>query len=128
MVTVTTSPADLTGVTVTYTQDNVAVAAPTAAGSYTVTATLDNPNYTATNATGTLVINQATPTITWSNPADITYGTPLGRHAARRNGVRRGHLRLHTGRGHVLNAGDAQELRSRSPQPTPSITAPSRRP
>ena len=48
------------------------------AGSYTVTATLDNPDYTAPAATGTLVIGQATPTITWSAPANITVGTPLG--------------------------------------------------
>ena len=76
--TVATSPAGLSGVTVTYTQNNVAVAAPTTAGSYTVVAALDNPNYTANSVTGTLVINPATPTITWANPANITYGTALG--------------------------------------------------
>ena len=47
-------------------------------GDYTVTATLDNPNYTAPAATGTLVIGQATPTLTWADPANITAGTPLG--------------------------------------------------
>ena len=75
---VATDPAGLTGVMVTYTQNGGAVAAPTRAGSYSVTAALNNPNYTAASVTGTLVINQATPTINWSNPADITYGTPLG--------------------------------------------------
>ena len=54
------------------------MANPTQAGSYTVTATLDNPNYTAAAATGTLVIGQATPTLTWADPANITVGTPLG--------------------------------------------------
>ena len=73
--TVATSPTGLSGVTVTYTQNNVAVAAPTTAGSYSVVAALDNPNYTANSVTGTLVINPATPTITWANPANITYGT-----------------------------------------------------
>ena len=75
--TVTTTPADLTGVTVTYTQNGNPVTSPTTAGSYAVTATLTNANYTATPVTGTLVINQATPIITWANPADITYGTAL---------------------------------------------------
>jgi hypothetical protein len=74
---VTTSPAGLSGVTVTYAQNGVAVTNPTKAGDYTVTATLDNPNYTATHATGTLVIGQATPTITWAAPANFTAGTPL---------------------------------------------------
>src|SRR5205809_1088066 len=36
-----------------------------------------NPNYDATPAPGTLVIPKATPAITWSNPADIPYGTAL---------------------------------------------------
>ena len=75
---VTTSPGGLPGVTVTYTQSGVAVANPTHAGDYTVTATLDNPDYTAPVATGTLVIGQATPLLTWANPANITVGTPLG--------------------------------------------------
>ena len=43
-----------------------------------MTATLDNPDYTAPVATGTLVIGQATPLLTWANPANITVGTPLG--------------------------------------------------
>jgi Bacterial Ig-like domain (group 3)/MBG domain (YGX type)/Beta-propeller repeat len=34
-------------------------------------------NFTGSSAQATLVINQATPTITWANPAPITYGTPL---------------------------------------------------
>ena len=54
------------------------MADPTQAGNYTVTATLDNPDYTATAVTGTLVIGQATPTITWAVPRAITAGTPLG--------------------------------------------------
>ena len=92
---ISTTPADLSGVSITYTQQNLAVAAPTAAGSYTVTATLDNPNYAATDVTATLVINQATPTITWANPADIVYGMPLGPQQLDANVLRRGHLCLH---------------------------------
>ncbi|HEY6849424.1 MAG TPA: Ig-like domain repeat protein [Terracidiphilus sp.] len=50
--------------------------APTTAGSYKVAATVSNPNYMGT-ASGTLVINQATPSVTWATPAAIPYGTAL---------------------------------------------------
>ncbi len=63
---------------ITYKQGDTTVASPTNAGSYSVTATLTNANYEATPATGTLVIGKATPSISWSNPADITYGVALG--------------------------------------------------
>ena len=52
-VTVTTTPAGLTTVTVTY---NGSTTPPTTAGSYAVVAALANDNYQATNATGTLII------------------------------------------------------------------------
>ena len=74
----TTSPGGLSGVAVTYLENGLAVASPTQAGTYTVTASLDNPDYAAPQVTGTLVINQATPTLTWADPADITTGTQLG--------------------------------------------------
>jgi MBG domain len=75
---VSTSPSGLSGVTISYAQNGVAVAGPTHAGDYTVIATLSNANYYATPVTGTLVIGQATPTLTWSDPANITFGTRLG--------------------------------------------------
>jgi MBG domain-containing protein len=74
---VTTNPAGLTGVSLSYTQNGGPVASPTHAGNYTVTATLDNPNYVAQAAIGTLVISQATPVLAWAPPASITAGTPL---------------------------------------------------
>ena len=52
-VTVTTTPAGLTTVTVTY---NGSTTPPTTAGSYAVVAALANGNYQSTNATGTLII------------------------------------------------------------------------
>jgi Concanavalin A-like lectin/glucanases superfamily/MBG domain len=70
-----TNPVGLSGVAITY---NGSATAPTNAGSYSVVASLTNDNYTASNATGTLVISKATPSIFWSSPADITYGTALG--------------------------------------------------
>jgi hypothetical protein len=72
-VTATTTP-NVSGLTVTY---NGSATVPTTAGSYTVVASLSNANYQATTVTTTLVINKATPTVTWSNPSAITYGTAL---------------------------------------------------
>ena len=37
----------------------------------------DSTNYTTATSSVSLTVNKATPLITWSNPADITYGTPL---------------------------------------------------
>jgi hypothetical protein len=76
--TVTTIPAGLSGASVSYTLNGAPVAAPMQAGRYSVQATLTNPNYTAASVTGTLVINQATTTLAWAPPADITSGSALG--------------------------------------------------
>ncbi len=49
-------------------------------GSHTITATFaptDATDYTTTTAIVTLVINQAAPKVTWTNPAAIVYGTAL---------------------------------------------------
>jgi len=51
-----------------------------AAGVYTVNETVSNTNYTNSMLATINVLKttpQNTPTITWSNPADILYGTPL---------------------------------------------------
>ncbi|MBC7922927.1 MAG: PQQ-dependent sugar dehydrogenase, partial [Ferruginibacter sp.] len=72
-VTVSTIPAGL-NTTVTY---SGSANAPTNAGNYAVVATINDASYEGTS-TGTLIINKATPTIAWSNPASISDGTPLG--------------------------------------------------
>jgi hypothetical protein len=72
--TVTTTPANLTGVSVSYAQNGVPAAFPSNAGSYDVFATLNNTNYQASNAVGTLVIEKATQTITLNSLPDKTYG------------------------------------------------------
>jgi hypothetical protein len=72
-VTVITTPAGL-AVSVTY---NGSATVPTNAGVYAVVATINDPNYMGTG-TGTLVINRATPSVTWAAPASIAYGTALG--------------------------------------------------
>jgi hypothetical protein len=97
-------------VTVTYTRDGAIIAAPTRAGSYAVMATLNNPNATASDVTGTLVINPATPTITWPDPADITAGTPLGSAQLDATAFVPGTLTYTPAAGSVLSAGQDQTL------------------
>src|SRR5207247_10904761 len=72
-VTATTSPAGLSGASITY---NESVTPPTNAVSYAVVASLSNANYTASNATGTLTINKAPATITLSNLTQGYDGSP----------------------------------------------------
>lgn len=74
---ITTSPAGLTVVSVTYTLNGALVATPTDAGIYQVVAHLENPNFEAPEARGTLTIKPATPLINWASPASIPVGTPL---------------------------------------------------
>ncbi|HEX8187201.1 MAG TPA: MBG domain-containing protein, partial [Pyrinomonadaceae bacterium] len=69
-VSASTSPAGLSGVTVTY---DGSTNAPTNAGSYAVVATLTNDNYRAENAAATLVINKVAPVVT-ANGVTCTYG------------------------------------------------------
>jgi MBG domain-containing protein/thrombospondin type 3 repeat protein len=75
---VTTSPAGLPGIVLTYGLDGVPVASPTNVGTYQVLASLANPNYEAPPAIGTLTILPATPTINWPAPTTIKPGTKLG--------------------------------------------------
>ncbi len=77
--TVTTSPAGLTAVTVTYYGPSTATeegstTPPTNAGDYTVVATLSNANYQATDATGTLHIAKASQTISFGALSGKTFG------------------------------------------------------
>src|SRR5439155_6296282 len=72
-VTVTTNPAGLSGVSVTY---NGSSTAPTNIGSYAVVASLSNSNWTASNATGTLTITKGTATLTLSNLTQPYDGSP----------------------------------------------------
>lgn len=74
-VTAATLPAGLGGLSVTYTQNNVAVATPTNAGTYQVVASLTNDNYEASNATGTLTIGKAAATVTLANLSHTYTGT-----------------------------------------------------
>jgi hypothetical protein len=72
-VTVTTSPAGLSGVAVTYDGSS---APPTNPGSYAVSATLTNDNYQAVPASGTLVIDKASASITLGDLDRVFTGSP----------------------------------------------------
>jgi len=85
---VTTSPAGLSEVVLTYGVDGVPVASPTNVGTYQVLASLANPNYQAPPAIGTLTIVPARPTIIWPAPSAIKPGTKLG--AAELNATAKG--------------------------------------
>jgi large repetitive protein len=109
-----TSPAGLSGVSVTYSQNGLTVASPIAVGTYQVMALLDNPDYTAHRITGTMTINPAgtrtTPIITWPNPAGITYGTPLSSTQLDATASVPGTFSYSPPLGTVLQAGNDQKL------------------
>jgi hypothetical protein len=78
------------------------------AGSQTVTVsfTPSDPNYTAASADVTQVVQRATPTITWSAPASITKGTPLGPAQLNATGSVPGTLVYSPAAGTVLGVGN----------------------
>lgn len=116
LATVTTNPAGLSGLTVTYTLAGSPVTNPLNAGVYQVLATLDNQNYQAPVTTGTLTIHPAVPLVQWASPAAITAGTPLGATQLNATATGIGGARLLSSftylpaSGTVLPAGAAQPL------------------
>jgi hypothetical protein len=65
-----------------------------------------NSNYLPQTNTTTLTITKATPVITWSTPADIVYGTPLGTAQLNASASAPGNFMYTPVSGTVLNAGD----------------------
>ena len=104
----TTNPAGKT-VILSYTQNGITVPSPTNAGSYDISAIIDDANYQG-STTGSLVINKATPVISWSNPSDITYGTALSGTQLNAAAAVPGNLTYNPASGTVLNAGAGQAL------------------
>ncbi|MGN6264674.1 MAG: IPT/TIG domain-containing protein, partial [Ginsengibacter sp.] len=113
------------GLTVSYSSSNTNVATITGnivtivgAGSTTITASqVGDNNYNAATSVGqTLTVNKADQTITWTNPADITYGTLLS--ATQLNAVvtgvtggsATGAVTYTPAAGTLLNAGTSQTL------------------
>lgn len=86
-------------------------ASQTNAGTYAVIADFvpnDTANYNTLTglSAGNFVINKATPTIAWTNPADITYGTALGATQLSATANTDGSSVYAPATGTVLNAGN----------------------
>jgi hypothetical protein len=82
------------------------------AGAQTLTVAFTPTNttdYTTATATVTLTVNKATPPITWTTPAAITYGTPLSATQLNASSTVAGTFAYAPAAGTVLNAG-AQPL------------------
>jgi len=70
----------------------------------------DTVNYSLASKDVTINVNQATPIITWNNPADITYGTPLGPTQLNAAASVPGSFVYNPASGIVLNPGEGQTL------------------
>lgn len=101
-------------ITATYSS---AAAASSPVGAYPIALALVDPdsklgNYSVTIKNGTLTINNATPVITWSNPAGITYGTALNGGQLNPTANVGGTFTYTPASGTVLGAGNNQNLRA----------------
>ena len=67
-------------------------------------------NYNAATLTVTINVQKATPTVTWANPADIVYGTPLGAAQLDAAATVAGTFAYTPAAGTFLNAGQGQTL------------------
>ncbi len=77
-------------------------------GTYPITPTATGANlanYTVVVNTGTLTITQATPVVTWNNPASITYGTALSATQLNATATVGGSFAYTPAAGVILNAG-----------------------
>jgi hypothetical protein len=81
---------------------------PTGAGNYAIAATVNDANYNGT-AIGTLVVTKATPSISWSTPAAITYGTALSATQLNATSLTQGTFIYGPAAGSIL-AGGSQQL------------------
>jgi hypothetical protein len=82
------------------------------AGSHSITATYDGDANVAqsSSAVFTQSISQATPVVTWSNPADIIYGSALGATQLNASASVAGTFNYTPPSGTVLGVGNAQTL------------------
>src|SRR5262249_6010575 len=70
----------------------------------------DTTHYQSTSVTASINVLQATPTITWANPADITYGTTLGSAQLGATASVPGTFTYTPAPGTMLQAGSGQSL------------------
>ncbi len=80
------------------------------AGNYDVVVSNNCGSVTTPVPAAVLTVNKATPTITWNNPADITYGTALGATQLNATASVGGSFAYTPTSGTILNAGNAQTL------------------
>lgn len=99
------------GITATY---NRTVGETVGGSPYTISATLSPAgalgNYAITYNTASFTVTPATPLITWANPADITYPTPLGGTQLNATANVPGTFAYTPPAGAVLNPGNGQLL------------------
>ena len=88
----------------------------------------DAANFTTATKTVSINVLKATPTITWANPADIVYGTPLECTQLNATASTPGTFAYTPVAGTVLNAGAARRCPSPSRRPTRRTSPPRRRP
>ena len=81
-----------------------------AAGTYTATVYITDSAGSYAWSTSTITVVPATPVITWNNPADISYGTPLGSTQLDAAANVPGFFVYTPAAGTVLNAGSGQTL------------------
>ncbi|HEV8345846.1 MAG TPA: Ig-like domain repeat protein, partial [Vicinamibacterales bacterium] len=99
---IVSGPATISGSTVTIIGAGTVVVRASQAG---------NTNYNAaTNVDQSFTVSKATPTITWTNPADITYGTALSGTQLNATASVAGTFVYSPLSGTVLNAGNGQSL------------------
>src|SRR5207247_10592103 len=67
-------------------------------------------SYSASSGSNSLTVNKATPTITWSNPANIAYGTALSGTQLNATASVPGSFVYTPSSGTVLHAGNGQNL------------------
>ena len=79
----------------------------------------DSTDYTSATATTTIVVSQATPSITWNAPSPIVYGTALGSSQLDADANVPGPVRLHSGR--RLHPGAGVRTLSATFTPTDSV-------
>jgi uncharacterized repeat protein (TIGR01451 family) len=70
----------------------------------------DDASYLTSNNTGALSVNKASTSVTWSNPADIIYGTPLGATQLNASGSVPGSIVYTPPSGTILSSGNGQNL------------------
>jgi hypothetical protein len=101
---------DASGATASFADKNVGIARTVTFSAYAISGSQAG-NYTLSQPTDSLAdIAAALPIITWSNPADITYGTALGSAQLNATADVDGTFAYSPAPGTVLNAGSTQTL------------------